>query len=615
MTDNVSVALDVLRLEQGHWDALTQACDSLAALCHQNPEVQQRVASAPQIVTHLTAALALNDAEKCVGNILAHSVAGLVSAVCCDCASSQTFFTPLLEPLIGCIQSHADDVGLLAASAASINHLSANNAATQTAACRCGVPALLVRAVASANAAIDSPLVISTLFVLGTLASSTDDNRKAVAAAGGLTCVGSVLARAGAVPPAGEACDVWMQTMVAALITLGNIVAAREVDRSTLLRDGTVASIVGVLQATSAARFVSLQNACCRVLRNLCIESAEAREQVGAAPGAIAAILSMATTHAEDSAVLLGVLALLTAVCASPTNQRLVCESGGIGILLSVLRAHPTHAELQRTGCFFLHVISFQNPAHRDFIAEEGAINVLLEASRHHTEDPKVVEAAFLGLSNCVCSEANQNAAAAADAINVSVAALRAHVNAPNVAENVLWAMRNLAVSHSENKAALGKAAVIPLVQHVLSTAGSCDSTDEAAISLLATLAFDDDDNKTAMRAAQGGIGMPSLMTLVTGVITKRKDNLMTVKHAFSLLRHLATDDMDDSRAVALSLTRVGTGAIAALLSALTLHTCGKRATRRRWSGRAHCRVPHTRCALLLSWPRRTKGRQASERP
>ena len=160
--------------------------------------------------------------------------------------------------------------------------------------------------------------------------------------------------------------------------------------------------------------------------------------------GGVEIVLSALTKYQADPGMAAVVLHTLAAVCrAVESNQVLVSKAGGIELVVQVMRAHPTTAEVQRYGCWALAIIAY-NADNQVLVAKAGGIEAVIAAMRAHPTTADVQHYGCWALMTIAVNADNKVLVAKAGGIEAVVAAMRAHPTTADVQHRGCWALLHI---------------------------------------------------------------------------------------------------------------------------------------------------------------------------
>lgn len=234
-----------------------------------------------------------------------------------------------------------------------------------------------------------------------------------------------------------------------------------------------------------------------------------------------------------------------------------IANAGGIGVILSVIRAHANHAGVAENGCSALN-----NLAVNDFnmvsIADSGGIKAILLAVQEHASNANVVCKGCGVLRNLACNAENQLAIAKADGIACILTAISVHEHDARVAYKGIGALRNLA-SHCEIQVAIAAAGGIEVILDAMRVHSIHPGVIEKSCAALGALAVDNSRNQTHIGNAGG-------VDIIISSMCALDSNVDVVEQACGALGNLTAYNAGNKMAVA-----DGEG-IGAILSAMLDH-------------------------------------------
>lgn len=145
--------------------------------------------------------------------------------------------------------------------------------------------------------------------------------------------------------------------------------------------------------------------------------------------GAVQVVVEAMKTAMDDEVELAthGCEALSNLVIAPPEeNEAAVLGHGGLGAVLAVAMAHPSHVAVQRKVCLALGNMAF-GPAGEARVLEAGGLDAVVTAMKAHAADATVVEEGIDALVNIADSSDGKKKLLALGGLGVVAAAKKSH--------------------------------------------------------------------------------------------------------------------------------------------------------------------------------------------
>ena len=157
--------------------------------------------------------------------------------------------------------------------------------------------------------------------------------------------------------------------------------------------------------------------------------------------------------HAADAQVqLVCCMCLLVVTDSHDVNSNAVCAASGIECILAAVRTHRDESDLVVAGFGVLGMLSAKNAENQMKIAQQGAIDIALEAMTAHKECTDVLVQACVLLRNLAGRSDNQDAIAAAGGIESILDAMRTQNSDSELIIQACRALANLAVHNAGNQ-------------------------------------------------------------------------------------------------------------------------------------------------------------------
>ena len=419
----------------------------------------------------------------------------------------------------------------------------------------------------------DVPLQRGGCRALRVLATDSDQNQAAIAAAGGIGAVlaatrahaddamqrhshGALRALAGSsaerqvsivealleemrARPAdaaaqGRSCEALRQLLPAANGPGNNTSGASNAVRIA----GGIGTILAAMTAHAAD--AALLEPACRALWQL--SRNDQNRATMAAEGATERVLAALREHTGAEAVLGAGLAALGNLACLDCGTAAIASASGMEVVLAAMRAPAGDAEcVQLSGCGLLRNLTTGTEGQAALVAA-GAMEVVLSAMRTHTTSAPVQTMGCYVLRNVTCpspsADANCSAIATAGGVEAVVAAMSLHESDAEVQVAGCCALRNLAVN-AQNKITIASAGGIELLMAALHAHVDSVEVQRGACIALWNLAVNA-QNQVAIAAA-GGI------EAVLAAMAAHADDGIVQRHGCGALALLAAHGLDSS--------------------------------------------------------------------
>eukprot|EP01106_Pelomyxa_sp_JSP_P008877 TRINITY_DN2447_c0_g1_i1.p1 TRINITY_DN2447_c0_g1~~TRINITY_DN2447_c0_g1_i1.p1 ORF type:complete len:406 (+),score=102.03 TRINITY_DN2447_c0_g1_i1:88-1305(+) len=187
-------------------------------------------------------------------------------------------------------------------------------------------------------------------------------------------------------------------------------------------------------------------------------------------------------------------------------NKVAVAREGGIGAIISAMKAHPTIHAVQENACGALWSIAFNNTDNKVAVAREGGIGAIISAMKAHPTIHAVQENACGALWSIAFNNTDNKVAVAREGgIGAIISAMKAHPTIHAVQENACGALRNITLNNTDNQVAVAREGGIGAIISAMKAHPTIHAVQENACGALWSIAFNTDQNQVTI-AREGGI-------------------------------------------------------------------------------------------------------------
>lgn len=193
----------------------------------------------------------------------------------------------------------------------------------------------------------------------------------------------------------------------------------------------------------------------CGVLWKFAMEDENVVDIVSA--GGIDVIFSALGTHPTNVIVAEKGCGALFSI-ATPDGAHMIVNAVGFGTLFATIRSHLGSAIVAESGCALLKDIAFESASSRAILIEAGSIEIVLSVMKLHPTNADVLEKGCGALRNMWCILWNERNHSIIAAIGAILSAMRAHPNQIGVIAQGCGALDNMSVDNADNGAIIKKA-------------------------------------------------------------------------------------------------------------------------------------------------------------
>eukprot|EP00980_Cylindrotheca_fusiformis_P011245 scaffold2577_cov123-Cylindrotheca_fusiformis.AAC.2 len=184
----------------------------------------------------------------------------------------------------------------------------------------------------------------------------------------------------------------------------------------------------------------------CRVL-SLFVSSVNDAKMVASLRNSLGDTLTAALeAHVDSAGTESAVMDALWSCCSHDDYfKRLLITNGSLGMIVQVMTLHLGSAEVQRSGCSLLWILSSYGSG-KDTIGQFGGVAAVINALLAHNESTTVQKEGLTALKNLATASQNKNMIEEAGGEDAVLYALWIHYKHPQVISSAFSALNNIAV-------------------------------------------------------------------------------------------------------------------------------------------------------------------------